>query len=237
VSRRIALVETDPVAARELVKFLDGAGYRVSVHASLGKFLDALLKQTPDVLLMNMHLPGMEGREIIRALRANPQTKRMILVGLSDRPRSKDESAAAFTAGADEYFFKPLDPAMFAARLASLLRGAPEAPADTTINHAGIAVCPVSRTCRLSGQEVRLTRLEFDILLQFIRNPNRVLTRRGLIDALWSGDAARGSRAVDRHVSALRGKLGSYGALLETLVGIGYRLADAPLKNGPAARK
>lgn len=235
MSRRIALVETDPVAARELVKFLTAAGYRVGVHPSLGKFLDALLKHTPDVLLMNMHLPGMEGREILRALRANPQTKRMILVGLSDRPHTKDEAAAAFAAGADEYFFKPLDPAMFAARLQSLLRGASEAETDATLNHGGISVCPLSRACRLAGREVKLTRLEFDILLQFVRNPNRVLTRHGLIDALWSGDASRGSRAVDRHVSALRGKLGAYGALLETLVGVGYRFVDGAVK--PAARK
>lgn len=237
MSRRVALVESDPESARSLVRSLSAGGYRVSLYASLGKFLDALLRQPPDVLLMNMHLPGMEGREILRALRANPQTKRMILVGLSDRPRTKDEAAAAFSAGADEYLFKPVDSAMLGARLQSLLRGSPEPEADTALRHGGISVCPVSRVCTLSGREVRLTRLEFDILLQFVRNPNRVLTRSGLIDALWRGESARGARAVDRHVSALRGKLGAYGALLETLVGIGYRFGDAAPKPASAAAR
>ena len=186
---------------------------------------------------MDMHLPGMAGREIFRALRANPQTKRIILIGLSDRPRAKDEAAAAFAAGADEYVFKPLDSAMLLARLGSLLRRAPTPADEACLNHCGMSVFPDSRVCRLGGKEIRLTRLEFDILVEFIRNPNRVLTRGRLIDSLWKGDSTRGARAVDRHVSALRGKLGAFGAMLETLVGVGYRLTEAASKSALAAAR
>ena len=217
---------------------MTSGNYRLSLYASLGKFFDALQRQPPDVLLMDMHLPGMDGREILRAIRANAKTKRMILIGLSDRPRSNDEATAAFKAGADEYFFKPLESELIGARLQSLLRATPTPASEACLRHSGIAVFPESRGCHLDGREIRLTRLEFDILLEFIRNPNRVLTRNGLIDALWSGDSSRGARAVDRHVSALRGKLGVFGQLLETLVGVGYRLADAAAKpSSRAARK
>lgn len=236
MSLRVALVETDLGWAREIEALLANAGYSVDLYQSLGRFMDGLIARRPDVLLMDMHLPGMEGREILRALRANSETARMILVGLSSRPRTKDEVAAAFKAGADEYFFKPLDAALLVVRLTSLLRRAPAAAAEPCLRHAAIEVYLDSRACRVDGAEVRLTRLEFDLLVEFVRNPQRVLTRGGLIDALWNGSTSRGSRAVDRHISALRGKLGRCGGLLETLVGIGYRLTNGPERPGRPAR-
>jgi DNA-binding response OmpR family regulator len=223
----VALVQADRDWACALEKSLTAAGYRVSLHPSLGKFFDALGSRRPEVLLLDMHLPGMAGREILRALRANSETAKMVLVGLSDRAQSKEEVTAAFNAGADEYFFKPLDGALLVVRLKSLLRRAPIPAAEVSHSHFGITVFPDSRLCRVHGKEVRLTRLEFDLLVEFLRNPQRVLTRGGLIEALWSGNSSRGSRAVDRQISALRGKLGSCGELLETLVGVGYRLTSA----------
>lgn len=224
MSPRAALVVADAEWGRSIAAVLTGASYQVDLHPSLGKFLDALLTRRPEILLMDMHLPGMEGREMFRALRANQESAKMILVGLSGRPRSKDEVTAAFKAGADEYFFKPLDPALIVVRLRSLLRRAPAPAAEALLRHGVLAVYPDSRRCLIDDKEVRLTRLEFDLLVQFLRNPQRVLTRGGLIDALWDGQTSRGSRAVDRHIHALRAKLGPCGDALETLVGVGYRL-------------
>lgn len=225
MSLRVALVEADRECARAIARHLTGSGYHVHLYPSLGKFLDTILRRRPDVLLMDMHLPGIEGREMLRALRSNPETAKMVLVGISGRRRSKDEVTAAFKAGADEYFFKPLDHGLLVVRIGSLLRRAAAPKAEVCLTHGGIAVYPDSRLCRIEGTEIRLTRLEFDLLMQFIRNPERVLTRGGLIDVLWHGEASsRGVRAVDRHMSALRTKLGSCGTLLETLVGVGYRL-------------
>ena len=228
MSARVALVEADREWARAIEKTLTGAGYQVAFHQSLGKFLDALTSRRPEVLLMDMHLPGMAGTELLRALRSSPETAKMILIGLSCRASSKDEVTAAFKAGVDEYFFKPLDSALLLVRLQSLLRRAPLPAEEVNLRHFGIVVYPESRLCRADGKEIRLTRLEFDLLLQFLRNPQRVLTRGGLIDALWSDNSSRGARAVDRHVYALRVKLGRCGDLLETLVGVGYRLTSAP---------
>ena len=236
MNARVAVVVADLECGRTIEKLLTGAGCRVAISGSLGKFFDTLATRRPEVLLMDMHLPGMEGREIFRALRASRETAKMILIGLSGTPRSNDEVTAAFNAGADEYFFQPLDAEMIAARLNSLLRRAPTPPAEVNLRHFGITVYPDSRLCLIDDVEVRLTRLEFDLLVEFLRNPQRVLTRGGLIDSLWRGESSRGTRAVDRHIHALRAKLGSCAGLLETLVGVGYRLTKPARRSSSAAR-
>jgi two-component system alkaline phosphatase synthesis response regulator PhoP len=236
VNCSVALVEADGAWARSMEAALSGTGCRVARYASLGKFMDALEAKKPQVLIMDMHLPGMAGREIFRALRANPETAKMILIGLSGRQKDKDEVCEAFKAGADEYFFKPLENSMLLVRLQSLLRRAAAPQTETALKHFGITVLPDSRQCHVNGKSVRLTRLEFDLLVEFLLNPQRVLTRGGLIDALWSGHAQRGTRAVDRHISALRTKLGACGELLETLVGVGYRLTTASTRSSAAVR-
>ena len=86
------------------------------------------------------------------------------------------------------YFFKPLDQALLAVRIKSLLRRVSAPAAEACLRHRGITVYPDSRMCRVHSKEIRLTRLEFDLLLEFIRNPERVLTRGGLLDALWRGE-------------------------------------------------
>lgn len=227
MTARIALVEPDGGLARDLLVLLKDQGYDVSSYPSLGRFFDAVLRRRPDVVLMNMQFPGMEGREILRALRSNPGTRAMLLVGISGRPRSKEEIVAAFTAGADEYFFKPLDEELLVVRLRSLVSRRRLLPQEEVFRHAEITLRCESRVCTVGSRHIRLTKLEFDMLAQFMRNVSRVLTRGNLIDALWRGDVSAGGRAVDRHVCALRAKLGPCGRLLETVVGVGYRLSSA----------
>lgn len=224
---RIALVEPDVRLARELSACLKEQGYDVSKYPSLGRFFDAVMRRRPDVVLMNMQFPGMEGREIFRVLRSNPGTRAMLLVGISGRPRSKEEVVAAFTAGADEYFFKPLDEELLVVRLRSLISRRRFLPQEEVFRHGEIMLRFESRVCLVSQRNIRLTKLEFDMLAQFMRNASRVLTRGNLIDSLWRGDVSAGSRAVDRHIHALRAKLGPCGRLLETVVGVGYRLSPA----------
>jgi DNA-binding response OmpR family regulator len=227
---RIALVEPDLRLARGLAALLKEQGWSVSSYPTLGRFFDGITKLEPNAVLLNMQLQGMEGREILRALRANPGTSVTLLIGLSDNAHSKDEAVAAFTAGADEYFFKPLDTDLLVVRLRSLIARKPAPPEEEVFVHGEISVCPGSHSCTVSGAKVRLTKLEFGLLMQFIRNPQRVLTRGNLIDSLWRGDVNTGGRAVDRHISALRAKLGGDGRLLETVVGVGYRLVSGSSK-------
>lgn len=227
---RVALVEPHPPLARSLEALLKGEGWSVAAYPTLGRFFDGIARRPPNAVLLNMQLPGMEGREILRALRANPGTRVTLLIGVSANLHSKDEAVAAFSAGADEYFFKPLDLDLLVVRLRSLIARKPAEPEEEVFRHGGISVCPASHSCAVNGEKVRLTKLEFGLLMQFIGNPQRVLTRGNLIDSLWRGDARTGGRAVDRHISALRAKLGPDGALLETVVGVGYRLVSGSSK-------
>ena len=225
MSLRAALVDADSSSAGKLSSILTAQGCLVVHHRSLGRFLDALARRRLDVVLLDMDLPGISGREILRALRSDPANKGMIVIGMSAR-RGREEVVGAFTAGADEYLTKPVDCQLLTVRLQSLLsRGAKPAP-EPAFSHGGISVLPESRSCRIQGKPIRLTRLEFDILLTFMQNTNRVLTRGNLIDSLWHGQGGRGARAVDRHVHALRVKLGAKGRALRTLVGIGYCFGD-----------
>lgn len=227
---RVALVEPNLPLARGLAALLKGEGYGVTSYPTLGRFFDGIAKAPPNAVLLNMQLQGMEGREILRALRANPGTRVTLLIGLSENGHCKDEAVAAFTAGADEYFFKPIDMELLVVRLRSLVSRKPASPEEEVFRHGEIQVCPASHACTVGGAKIRLTKLEFGLLLQFIRNPQRVLTRGNLIDALWRGDESTGGRAVDRHISALRAKLGAGGRLLETVVGVGYRLVSGSSK-------
>lgn len=183
MTARIALVEPDQRLARSLAVLLKSEGYGVTTFPTLGRFFDGIAKQPPNAVLLNMQLQGMEGREILRALRANPGTKLTLLIGLSENAHGKDEAVAAFTAGADEYFFKPLDTELLIVRLRSLITRKPAAPEEETFRVAGIVVCPATHSCTVNGSKVTLTKLEFGLLLQFIRNPLRVLTRGNLIDS------------------------------------------------------
>ncbi len=223
MSHLVDVLETRAEAAAALKRVLTDTGYKARVHADLKAFLRAFEQGRPAALLLDLKVRGMSGRELIRALRDDPRNKRLALIALTDR-RDAAEAAAVFAAGADEYFERPVPADLLAARLGSLLRRVAPPVEDEVCRHGKLVLRPAARSCRVAEALVRLSRLEFDILLLLVKNPDRVFTRGRLIDALWKGDKMRGERAVDRHVSALRGKLGAFGRKLETLVGVGYCL-------------
>lgn len=224
MSPRLALVEPDAAAARALEAPLSRDGWTVERYRGLEPFLSGFDRRRPDAALLDLRAPGVQGREVIRALRADPKNRRVALVALAAR-HSAEEATALFAAGADEYLTLPVDPRLLVARLRSLLRRVPAPPEETCHRHGPIELRPDSRTCRVERKAVSLSRLEFDLLAQFVTNPNRVFTRGRLIDLLFHGDRRRGLRAVDRHICSLRGKLGRFGARLQTLVGVGYCLS------------
>lgn len=229
MSHLVDVLETSPASAAELKRVLAAAGYRPRVHEGLRAFLRSLETSRPAALLLDLGVKGMAGRELIRALRSQARNRRLVVVALTGR-RRPGEAEKVFAAGADEYLERPLDAELLVARLGSLLRRVP-APAEEERCRCGpIVLAPASRSCRVAEAPVRLSRLEFDILLLLARNPGRVFTRGYLIDALWKGDKERGSRTVDRHVHSLRAKLGAGGRLLQTLVGVGYCLRAGKAK-------
>ena len=225
---RVAVVDDDPDWALVMMRLLKGSGHDTVHYATPGRLFDALLKSVPDVVLLDMQLPGMHGREVLRVLRANEATRRLLVVAVSAHERGSAEAIKAFESGADEYLAKPVDRDLLLARLSALLRrgdGPQTLPAAQPSLRAGsLVVRPDQRTAQLNERPLELTHLEFDLLVYFLKQPNRVLTRGLILEAVWGSSADLNTRTVDKHVETLRRKLGPLGSQLETVVRVGYLL-------------
>jgi DNA-binding response OmpR family regulator len=220
---KIAIVDDDPECCALVRLWLKDQDYEISCFATAGRFFDALLKNRYMLVLLDMHLPGMDGREIIRVLRANPQTKRMLILGIADGGTRSADAVAALNLGADEYLTKPMDADFLVARVAALLRRRGDPTAETErICVDSLVVVPDRREVTVDGKAVALTDLEFRLLVYFLRNANRVLTRHLVLDQVWGIKTPIDTRTVDKHVESLRRKLGRFSVRFETVVKTGY---------------
>ena len=219
----VAVVDADAGFRESLLKLLGGRGVPGTGYATAGRFFDALVKDVPVAAFVSMELPGMDGREVLRVLRANRETRGVILIAVSRGRRRREEVLAGFEAGADEFLEAPFDPEVLVARLESLLRRRAPAAVENAIELDGLRLDLDARTAANAGKAVKLTRLEFDLAAYLLRQRGRVLTRGTLLGAVW-GPSASGTRTVDKHVEAIRRKLPALAKRLETVVNIGYLL-------------
>lgn len=224
MSARVAVVDDDPEMLQLLSLVLGKSGFEVKTFATPGRFFDSLVKARPDVTVLDMHLPGMDGRDVIRVLRANPETKVMPIVAISAVARSTADVVQGLELGADEYLAKPVDLDLLVARIAVLLRRAPNgaAPAVETVRYGEVVIYPEEHRVEQAGKDVALTHLEFKLLLYFLNNPNRVLTRGLMLEKVWGTGPDLSTRTVDKHVETLRKKLPGFGARVETVIRVGY---------------
>lgn len=221
--RTVAVVDADASFRDSMRAMLVARGLRADGYATAGRFFDALVKSVPAAAFVSMELPGMDGREVLRVLRANKETREVILVAVSRGRRRRSEVIAGFEAGADEFLEAPFDPELLAARLESLLRRRPAPVAANVVELGEVRLDLDARTAVLAGKPVKLTRLEFDLTAYLLRQRGRVLTRGALLGAVW-GPSASGTRTVDKHVEALRRKLPPLAKKLTTVVNVGYLL-------------
>lgn len=219
----VAVLDSTQSSRERLAALLSARGWTVVAHETAGRFFDAILEAVPRAAFISTALRGMDGREVIRVLRANPETKGMALLAFSGGRRRRDEVISGFEAGADEFFEGPFDADLLAARLASLLRARPAAASSDVMELAGVRMDMDARVCSFTGKAVKLTRLEFDLLGHLMRHRGRVLTRGALLGAVW-GEGASGTRTVDKHVEAVRRKVPAFAKRLETVVNVGYLL-------------
>lgn len=220
---QVAVVDGDAPRRESLANLLEARGCRVSRYATAGRFFDGLLAHASRAAFVSMELPGMDGREIIRVLRANPETRAMVLIAVSEGRRRREEVLAGFEAGADEFLDAPCEPDLLVARLESLLRRRPEAAKANVIDLDGLRLDLDARVAVVAGKPVKLTRLEFDLAAHLVGHLGRVLTRGALLGAVWGGSAS-GTRTVDKHIEAVRRKLPPLAKRLETVVNVGYLL-------------
>jgi DNA-binding response OmpR family regulator len=226
----ILLVEDEPELARVIVRELKAEGYHVK-HAANGiAALDAHAGSNPDLVVLDWMLPGLDGLEVLRRIR---QTSATPVLMLTARGEEMDR-VIGLEVGADDYLTKPFSMRELIARVRALLRRishvqqilAEDRRQDRgTVRYAGLFLEPDAYTATLHGKPLDLTRTEFELLNFLLRNPGRAFSRAYLLDTVWGESYVAGDRSVDNAILRLRRKLGDLGEAIETVWGVGYRLA------------
>jgi len=226
LTARILVVDDEPDLL-ELVRLtLHQAGHQVDTAASGRAALDALRRQRPDLLILDLMLPDVSGTELCRRLRADSEYASLPVIMLTAKADEVDR-VVGFELGADDYVTKPFSPRELVLRVSALLRrsNATDDP-RAVLDHGPLRLDPARHRCWVNGEEVSLTAKEFDLLRGLMTRPGRVLTREVLLEQVWGSDITVTVRTIDTHLKRLREKLGAAGELIETVRGVGYRFAE-----------
>ncbi len=226
----ILIVEDDP-DIRELVAYTLGKeGYETLQAASGEEGLKALAERKPDLVLLDVMLPGMDGLELLRRVKAAKETREVPVLMVSARGEEVDV-VSGLELGADDYVTKPFSPRVLVARVRTALRraGAASAVRDEkpgAIELGGFYLDSDRHEVRVAGEPVDLSATEFAILERLARAPGRVFTRSQILDQVRGRDYPVTDRSVDVQVLSIRKKLGASADLVETVRGVGYRFKD-----------
>jgi len=225
----ILVVEDDRSLADVLAYNLKQAGYDVYLaHDGQDGINQAQLRK-PDVMVLDLMLPVLDGLDVCRKLRADPNTRHTRIVMLTAKAEESDQ-LIGFSLGADDYVTKPFSVKVLLERVKALCRRELDAASDGLTASQGVSIDSVRHRVTIDDQPIHLTRSEFRLLETLVRQPGRVFKRSELIDLALGDDALVMERTIDVHVRALRRKLGERASLIETARGVGYRFRD------PAAR-
>ncbi len=236
----VLVVEDEPAIAESLGYSLRRDGFGVTLADSLAAAQRAM--EQCDLVILDLMLPDGSGFDLLAELRRQDDPPAVII--LSSRDQEADRVAGLET-GADDYVTKPFSPREVVARVRAVLRRTQRSrPAREATGARGLplAADPETRRATVDGQELDLTRVEFDLLSCMLGAPGRVFTRAQLIERVWGDNFAITDRTVDSHVKALRRKVAEAGGdakLIETVRGVGYRVTDRPPQpddNGEAAQ-
>ena len=221
------LVVEDEESILELLRYnLEKAGYAVITAGSGEDGLALARRHRPDLILLDLMLPGMDGLEVCRTLKESKETERIPVVMLTARGEEAD-IVAGLELGADDYLTKPFSPRVLLARIRAALRRPSGAPESRDIRSAGsIFLDRGRREATAAGRPVDLTFTEFEVLWLLAGRPGMVFTRSQIVDAVRGTDYPVTERAVDVQIVGLRRKLGEAGAQIETVRGVGYRFRD-----------
>lgn len=226
MANRLLFIEDEPNLQSSLAYLLEREGFLVRCAQSGEAGLELAQAEAPDLVLLDVNLPGIDGFETAKRLRRDARTQQVPIIMLTARAHP-DDIVAGLSDFADDYVTKPFLPRVLIARIQALLRRSQSAEApkpqaaqlcfsELVINREAHEVCVL-------GQPLKLTKSEYDILLLLAAHPNRVFTRTQIIDHLRGDDYAITERVVDFQVSGLRKKLGNCASRIETVRGVGYK--------------
>jgi DNA-binding response OmpR family regulator len=225
------VVEDEEAIADLLRLYLTREGFGVHVESDGLSALEAIERIRPVLVLLDVGLPSMDGREICRRMRDAGDWTPVIFVTAQD---DEIERIDGLQVGADDYVTKPFSPREVVLRVQSLLRRSEPAAPDQTLSVGRVVIDPARRTVLLDEEPVDFTAKEFDLLEHLVRHAGQVVSREALLSAVWGYEAAGGTRTVDVHVAQVRRKLGGLEDL-RTVRGIGY-IFDPPVfaSTGPS---
>jgi two-component system phosphate regulon response regulator PhoB len=225
----VSVVE-DEAALAEVLQFnLERAGFEVRVHHRGDEAWEAIRAHRPDLVLLDLMLPGMDGLELTRMLKRDESTARIPVVMLTARGEELDR-IVGLELGADDYISKPFSPREVVLRVKAVLRRASSAAAaepgqrEPVLEAGEIRLDPEAHRAWAAGEELELTPTEFRLLRLLLERQGRTQTRARLLSEVWGYAEDVDSRTVDTHVRRLRKKLGAVAPLVETVVGVGYRI-------------
>ncbi|MCF7848342.1 MAG: response regulator [Kiritimatiellales bacterium] len=222
------LVIEDEEPIQELIQFnLERKNYRVKVVDSGEDALKVIGTYSPDLMLLDIMLPGVDGLEVCKQVKADPRLRHIPIIMLTALSEEAD-IVAGLELGADDYVTKPFSTRILLARVkAALRRGdTPVAAQDDMVSIHGIEINPLRHEVKLDGGKIELTFTEFKVLQLFAGQPGRVFTRYQIVDAVHGEDYPVTDRSVDVQIVGLRKKLGDAGKHIETVRGIGYRFKE-----------
>jgi two-component system phosphate regulon response regulator PhoB len=228
MARTRILIVDDELGILDLVQYnLSKAQYDVVGVASGEEALAQVRTTPPDLVVLDLMLPGVDGLEVCKALKRDTHTAAIPIVILTARGEEAD-IVAGLELGADDYLTKPFSPRVLLARIRAVLRRHHTEPvaADAMITHHGLVLHPGRHEVLVEGQPVPLTLTEFRVLHLLARRPGWVFTRNQIIAAAQGTDVSVTERAVDVYIVSLRRKLGPVGETIETIRGVGYRLQE-----------
>jgi two-component system phosphate regulon response regulator PhoB len=222
---RILIIEDEKALADLVAYNLRREGYEVATAADGKDGLQKAQTMLPDVVLLDLMLPGMSGQDVCKTLRAGDRTRTVPILMLTAKSEETDQ-VVGFSLGADDYVTKPFSVKVLVQRVKALLRRRVVEPAATAVvEHAQVRVDRVRHKVFAEGKEVDLTRTEFRLLECLVRQPGRVYTRPQLLSQAMEDGTVVLERTIDVHVRAVRKKLGRP-ELIETVRGVGYRFTD-----------
>ncbi len=226
---RILVIDDEPDLVELVVHHLRASGHE-AVSAANGRTGIERAREQPDLIILDLMLPDMDGTEVLRTLKADDRTRGVPVIFLSARTDEVDR-VVGFELGAEDYVAKPFSPRELMLRVRALLRRRGASEETGAMRAGGLTVDLGSHRVEVDGEAVDLTATEFRLLAHLMRKPGRVLERDRLLDAVWGQEVYVTPRTVDTHVQRLRQKLGSAGSLIETVRGVGYRFSEEAGRN------
>ena len=202
---------------------LTQTGFEAKGFADGISMLEALKNEKPELIVLDIMLPGKDGVEVLKEIRSNPETRKIPVIMATAKGTEMDKIQGLDT-GADDYLVKPFGVMEMVSRIKAVLRRCEPDEKEEVLSIGEITLSDKEHLVTVNGEKVVLTFKEFEILKLFMSNPGIVFSRDKLLSEVWGVDYLGESRTVDMHIKTLRQKLGDAGALIETVIGVGYKM-------------